>query len=400
MPPTSGLKGRKMVVAGEPKKKFADVFPELGNGDFIIDQSDESEYMWFSSDSKSPSLLSSDDRSQSNDAWDMDWLDLHQFSTMSLKSGSYCVSSEETSPVVKTSSVTKVHEEDLQGGKSRASPTCSESTKSSSGRSLYESMFPVNYSTSIDTADSSPMGNWVSLIDLESQDFEWASDDGEGSSILDSDFPSPSFHIRRNLNMEKATKTPPNDSGDIWDGSEADEPIFWPFDFSSYSKSKWDSLCISPRRDDVLSGLGAHKGPHASKSIKHRLHQRNATPQQGSTTRKVTPAPKPTSPSISERRQVQSNNSNDHKLPKITKSRSKLGRSTMATYKSSEQKKPQFENGSTREDPIHGLLIAWEALGFDEVPIEEMVGLSEFDGHEGIDGEFNERGFCIDSIEM
>lgn len=438
-------------------KKAAAVFPvsEIKDIDFkrqlnfTEGLSDESDCLWLSSDCKSSSLLSSDD---SQDDWELDCWDtsLHdRFSSLLSLSGASGVFLDKNSGVsiFDGSRISPIDEASLildrpcegidqkhlqekvviwlhntDGNEvTYSSLGCSESGDSSYETSLFEdsSMFESSC-TSLSMHDGSP--SYVqdfdrtdiqfSLLDLEGEDSELVQDREVGFDVFGSDFPSPPFNARRNLLIRSPDSSSITSFGQTEEAnrpsenSAADEPLFWPFDHNSYWHPELDQnfLCISPCRDGRNLGI---QGINGSKSTRLSLHQKNNPPvgsknMQGCRRRIVFSSAPESAPVDCRTRGL---NNNDVK--KINTIPSRLSGLTQAPEQhpcNISMKRSSLPLKARRPRHIgNQQLLSKLELGasnvrnllVEGVPIEEMVGLNEFDGHEGINVEFGEDQFTL-----
>ncbi|XP_038986789.1 uncharacterized protein LOC120112162 [Phoenix dactylifera] len=281
--------------------------------DYTEGLSEESDYMWLSSD-KSSSLFSSDD---SQDIWEFDCRDLSihdRFSSSSLLSESYDFLSDKgkgfpnfdgfrMSPTGETPLVLNRQCEDTEGeglkkeivlqlhetvrNKVKHSQNGhSDSCDSSYEVSLSEDLPVTNNScTSFNTYDDTPSRDfdrtdiWVSSLDLEEEDSELIQDTEQAFNIFDLDFPSPSFSAKLDFQIRPSSYSSISSIGQTDEVNNAtgesdfDEPLFWPFDHNSYRCLEFKSfLCLSPRKDGGIDGVS---GPRESKLVSLRLHQEN-----------------------------------------------------------------------------------------------------------------------------
>lgn len=432
------------VVHAESETKDYDIEKQM---DYIEGLSDESEYMWLSSDSKSSSLFSSDDSQYiwEFDCWDMS---LHDpFSSSLSLSESYEVlsnkgkgclvfdeprkSSTGETPLVlnrlcediegkglKEELILQLHEtvrnevEDTQIGHS-------ESCDSS-----YEILVSENSSvtncpgTSFNPCDDTPSRDfdrtdiWVSSLDLEGEDSRLIQDKEEVFDIFDSDFPSPSFRAKQSFQISPtscSSRTSTVHSDEVkneLEESDSDEPLFWPFEHSSYGCPEFKNfLCLSPRKD---GGIDCTSGPHESKPVRLKLHQKNIPAgrevSQGCR-RRVTFSPTPKS-AVAEHKTRGSDND-------VRKTATSASRSSKLNKPSSDQHpcniskkrrpppvKVEVPKHASGQQMLRQPLADVEAgnlhdLVMQGVPIEKFVGLNEFDGHEGINVEFEEDQFTF-----
>lgn len=203
---------------------------------------------------------------------------------------------------------------------------------------------------------------WDSLFDLEGEDSEWISD-FESSSPLstksDSDSDSSSelsdservTYLDSLLSLEDEDCEWLSDSKPELDLIEtqvvsSDEPLFWPFEeeFNCNSQESWSSFPISPRKH-INSFLTTHKSS-GLKQRKQKCHE--AEPET-----RVVSSLEPLS----------------------------VGKNF-----------PEKIHVSGKQVPKEKGYFALD----QQLSIETLVGLEEFDGHEGLDSEFYGNVFVLD----
>ncbi|KAG1331296.1 hypothetical protein COCNU_02G012640 [Cocos nucifera] len=303
--------GKATVFLPESETKNFDIEKPV---DYTEGLSDENDYIWLSSDSKSSSFFSSDG---SQDNWEFDCWDLSihdRLSSSSLLSESHDVPSDKgkgfpdfdglgMSPTGKTPLVLNIPCEDTKGkglkeelvlqlhDTVRNKVKHSQIGHSESGNSQYEVSLwedlPVTNRpcTSFNTYDDTPSRDfdrtdiWVSSLDLEREDSKLIQDREQVFDILDSDFPSPSFSTKQDFQIRPSSCSSRSSVGQTdevnhaAEESDFDEPLFWPFDHSSYRCLELKNfLCLSPRKDGGIDGVS---GSHESKLVSLRLHQEN-----------------------------------------------------------------------------------------------------------------------------
>ncbi|KAJ8615830.1 hypothetical protein MRB53_035202 [Persea americana] len=344
---SAGLRSYELDCGHNPRKKVAAVSYESDDEDSVVEQfeneslidkrwSDQREFIQLSLNHRS-SFLTSDDRDLG--WWDLS-LDKRFFSMLMLFGGSRILLDgrfslfdgsrinpiEEAALVLDTTldNAEKLCEEDLQVGvlnwlqnslrdEPKDSPiTSSESADSSYDRSFCEdsSVFESSWTTvsthddssSSQVSDFDRTGFWVSLLDLQGDDFELVSDKEQCFDAFQSDFPSPSFHIKGNFDSsfsdsgvtspsdEKSYSVLPSEpvlesenqciystcEGDL-EGLNSDEPLFWPFERNSYWHPEIENgLCISPIKNSV--NISSSKRFCAPRSVKLRFPERRAAP--------------------------------------------------------------------------------------------------------------------------
>ncbi|XP_073004592.1 uncharacterized protein [Typha latifolia] len=386
-----------------------------------------SDCIWLISDNNSPSLLSSDDSEI-----DCGVLSLHdQFSsTLSLSesfgsllkedkgdSSLYVprMSSNDKASCLANGPCEIVEGKDLNnqkiipwihetvGNKMNDSPFgLLESDDSSHDRSVSEDSSAVSTpSTSANLHDDRPFKDfdrtdiWVSSLDLN-EDSELIGYKEQDFDMLYTDFPSPSFCATRNIqisssNSSFATPLSQTESKIVLEDKDSDEPIFWPLDYSSYKNPEFDKfLCLSPRKD--IQNVG-HPGVRRLYPIRSRLHPKNSCQAD-----KDTKKPKVTA---SECKSRGINNG----FQMIAPIPSRLSRSMKCSSLQQQQKqsndpkkrrqvqlKVNVDKHIVDKESSNKILQDLEAcdsknLFVDGTSIEELLGLNEFDGHEGINGD-------------
>ncbi|XP_010930201.1 uncharacterized protein [Elaeis guineensis] len=451
----NGLRDHKAGLDQNHTETPAFVVAESETKDFDIEKqadyteglSDESEYRWLSSDGKSSSLFSSDD---SQDIWEFDcWdLSLHDpFSSSLSLSESYEVllnngkgflvfdgpkmSSTSETPLVlgrpcedtegkglKEEFILQLHEtvrdevKDPQIGHSE------------SGDTSYEIFVSENSSvtncpgTSFNPCDDTPSRDfdgtdiWVSSLDLEGEDSKLIQDKEQVSDIFDSDFPSPSFSAKQNFQIiptscsSRFSIVHSDEVKNAVEESDSDEPLFWPFEHSSYRCPEFKNfLCLSPPKD---GGIDCISGPHESKPIRLKLHQKNFPAgrqvSQGYG-RRITFGPTPKS-TVAERKtrgcdnDVQKTAASPSRLRKLSRATSDQHPCNISKKRRPPPVKIDVPKHASGQQILHQPLPEFEAHNLHElvmqgVPIEKFVGLNEFDGHEGINVEFEEDQFTF-----
>ncbi|KAI9081980.1 hypothetical protein K1719_036242 [Acacia pycnantha] len=221
------------------------------------------------------------------------------------------------------------------------------------------SPFSTKSNSSIDSSDLEGVTFFDSLLSLEEkEDLEWFS----GSKAELEYFDSPNLCCNSQGDPELLLQT-------YTEQVIADEPLFWPFqeDFKCDSEECWNSFCISPRKHINLLGTPA-------KSSASKLK-----PRKGCSKGLV----------------LGKQNSDEAEC----RSRSETSRRTTLFTSSSAKRVPRAGNNSTRKDIVLNRFVAWERGYFAlhrQLPIEKLVGLEEFDGHEGLDSEFNGDFLILD----
>ncbi|KAF8725423.1 hypothetical protein HU200_019943 [Digitaria exilis] len=249
-----------------------------------------------------------------------------------------------------------------------------------------------NHSEDFDRTDI-----WVSSLDLDTEDSALLPGKEQLLDILSSDFPSPSFSAVRGLQFGPSCSSPGTSQSKA---NVSDEPIFWPLERTSYSSPDFDKfLIVSPRRNTmdigyaevrqlnpVLQRLHKNKLPSAKKSTESDRGITNSG-------RKVTKA------------------SSQEKIQKAPAVPSRLSRTAKASALSSHQ----VPSNCQKRRPPHLKFVAQRKVISPKLPahqsikkiedgeiqkladkksrIEELIGLDEFDGHEGISSDSSDYQF-------
>lgn len=263
------------------------------------------------------------------------------------------------------------------------SPRCLESGDSS----------VLSSCTSLSTCDdmTSYVHDSCSLLDLEVEDSELTWEREQGYDVFElNDFPSPSYKASIRLSLGSKTDETNTSCSEL---SDSDEPLFWPFDQSTYWHSEFqDFICISPRRDVKPSMFPVLT---KSKSDRWILHQQS----NHSSSRK--------NDQECDKRMV------FHSTPVLYSSKDKFIGSSNAIKKkvttpsrlsiSTQSFSVQRPNNTNTKEKLHKLKIntqnhhvdVFQDFVAEQVPIEKLVGLNEFDGHEGVELEFDETQFFL-----
>lgn len=241
---------------------------------------------------------------------------------------------------------------------------------------------------------------WVSSLDLDSEDSALLPGKEQLLDSLSSDFPSPSFSAVRSLQF--GTSSSSTGTSERKEASESDEPIFWPFERTAYNSPEFEKfLSLSPRRNTMDMGYAEVRqlNPVLQRLRKNKLSsaKKSIEPHRGSTNS----CPKGTKVSSQE------------KIQKAPTAPSRLSRTTKASAPSSHQvpsncqrrRPPHLKLGPPRKVSTPKLqtdhpLKETGARGIPNLAdkkgrIEELIGLDEFDGHEGIGSDSPDYQFCL-----
>ncbi|WOL12769.1 hypothetical protein Cni_G21537 [Canna indica] len=420
------------------KKETYANFPEAVDVDdqinFIDRLSEESDYMWLSSDSLSSSLLSSDD---SQDFLGCDCLRLslkRQISSISLSTTISDVSLDKRNeaysdgsndspksemPLVssrkmacqekKEKNVEELHR--WLVGKERKSYSVGDSEISNSYQIEDPSVSNVSCalhtrSQDLPSWDFDRTDIWVSSLDLEREDSELLGDRQKEFDVFDFDFPSPSFSAFSAMRHHQIQSSSPRSLTSVGQGDEVkstttdlDEPLFWPLDYSLYSRLDCEKfLCPSPSKVEIHAHIAGTLG---SKLTRLRLHQNSSQANRKGTQglgRRITCSP--TLKSVTAKYETKCANNGAWKT-KSTPSR--LSRPTKFPHQhpcnlSKRRGKPQLKidvqkhgcSSAELSDRPFKELELYDSVS-ERDSIESIVGLSEFDGHEGTNDDFGDQ---------
>ncbi|KAJ0977167.1 hypothetical protein J5N97_012641 [Dioscorea zingiberensis] len=402
------LRKKSAAVFPEPEIRCTEAERQPASAEGL---SEENNCVWLSSDCRSHSLLSFDTP--------QDVLD-NQFSVLSLSGGhgapldigrvvTAAFDGSKISPMEEASLLCGTNEDDneeleeeeivrwlqysVQNEVNDHAVWSSECGESSWERSSCNdlSMFG-NSSTSLSTHDGIPSyvqdidgSDFSSLLDLEKEDSELLSDGEHGNIVAEAtEFSSPS---KSNINLQcgssiSSCKTPcrTEEAESLVKDFDIDDPLYWPLDQNSYSSPEFDNfLCISPRRD---TNYIAFSGPSKSNSSEGRFHEKRDHQKcrkidREGCRRRISFSSTPVS--------VSSINKSSAKTSRLSRS---LTRSLAEYYPyTTNLKKLSINKQNDNADKIQSSqkLAAGDIHEFmvEGVPIEKLIGLNEFDGHEG-----------------
>ncbi|KAK7325067.1 hypothetical protein VNO77_29125 [Canavalia gladiata] len=221
---------------------------------------------------------------------------------------------------------------------------------------------------------------WDSFFSPKVEDSEWISDSKQKlECVFWDDFLSSSYKENWDIEVPSSVSSVSSEDNismehllettDIEEFS-ADEPLFWPFEgeFDWNSEEPWSSFCTSPRRRFVFDSRSAttrikgceQKGDEALFSV----------------------------------------NSKTSRLNMWSKSSAKIVPLESVDEKVALKRGEVLSNCTFLDEDFRSnkhLPLGKECFALDqELPIEILVGLEEFDGHEGLDSEFNDDVFMLD----
>ncbi|CAN6326167.1 unnamed protein product [Urochloa humidicola] len=239
---------------------------------------------------------------------------------------------------------------------------------------------------------------WVSSLDLDAEDSALLPGKVQFLDILSSDFPSPSFSAVGSLQFSPFISSP--GTSQRKEANDSDEPIFWPFERTSYNSPEFDKfLSVSPCRNtmdiwyaEIRQLNPALQRPHKNKPSSAK---KSIEPHRGTTSS----CAKGTKASSQEKIQKA------HEVP------TRLSKTTKASATSSHQvpsncqkrRPPHLKLGAPRKVSSPQLQVNLEAVGSGNIQklevnksrIEELIGLNEFDGHEGIGSYSSDYQFSL-----
>ncbi|XP_059632881.1 uncharacterized protein LOC132275417 [Cornus florida] len=295
------------------------------------------------------------------------------------------------------------------------------SKESSSGQSLEyfsscddsSSPFSTNFDSPSRIWDSDRTDFWISLVNLD-EDVEWISDRESKSDHFQADFPSASLESSSGSEVQFSSYSNPSHT-DIYheksqsiassdcvvdsvgfEDLDSDEPLFWPMDGESDwgSEVTCDFLIMSPRKTKQNVGTPERT---SSKSFRLKLHNRKWNSEEGCRRRLVVGSGS-TSSKILELNCT--NGNKDYRRVNTMPSRlSKWTKNSMKVV-------PLDMEEDITEPTDKNVLIEKPADKFrsflegdfssnEQLPIEKLLGLDEFDGQEGIESEFNKDDFSL-----
>ncbi|OEL26352.1 hypothetical protein BAE44_0012627 [Dichanthelium oligosanthes] len=276
------------------------------------------------------------------------------------------------------------------------------------GDSLYDSSLSEQSSTistpstpfTVQSEDLDRTDIWVSSLDLDAEDSALLPGKEQFQDILSSDFPSPSFSAVRSLQFGPSSSSPR--ASQKKEATDPDEPIFWPFERTSYNSPEFDKfLSVSPRRNPMDIGYSEVRqlNPVLQRLHKNKLSsaKKSTESHRGSTNSgtKGTKAP------------------SQEKIEKMPAVPSRLSRTTKAPAPSSHQvpsncqrrRPPHLKLGAPRnvsspqlqaDQPVKKIEAGnIQKLEDKKSRIEELIGLDEFDGYEGISSDSSDYQFSL-----
>ncbi|XVF37837.1 hypothetical protein REPUB_Repub20aG0045400 [Reevesia pubescens] len=291
-----------------------------------------------------------------------------------------------------------------QGNHATSSPSdCAERIKSCcencSDESTSDSNSLMSLSTNLDSSsqvsDMDKTSLMVSSLNLGEDGSQWMSNTELELDSFQSCFPSPS-----NLSLQQTSEA------ENMEDFSADDPLFWPFDrkIDWNSEETWKYFSMSPRKDIIKVIAPEETSPI---SIGSELNNRN-TNLPNRCRRKWVPNSGSIASKILELKQGSKayNNNNNKNSGRVKKANTVPSRLRESTKDSAKIVPLNIGNQilplKVGEVPTKKSVLTsrnfWEDdfTSNEELSIETVLGLGEFDGHEGIGSEFNECIFLLD----
>ncbi|XP_025015611.2 uncharacterized protein LOC8273715 [Ricinus communis] len=407
--------------------------------------SDGSECMWLSSADPSPSLFLENYKSSNSsfhlsvDEGLISWLPKMASSYIYLDKGSNSTVDPEEETSLKTP-VTDIisMKEDWKGEKtltsvekshgndaSDSSDAYSESVKTSLRQcceeysSFDKCLTPCSTTIIFDSSVSSQISDTDStsfldcLVNLDGEDSKLISDEELDMDYLPSGFPSPSCNnsiyndstpnseINKHTRYGMFSEHNSSDSLHLEDFS-TDEPLFWPSECKRdwSSEETWKFFSMSPRKYTTELGMPRKT---CSKSAESKFHVLKMDSRKDCRRRLDFSSVSIVAVKMLEHKQRSNTNYSKKIKPASSTTPSRLRRSTEHSAKIVPiEMEDDIKQAKNREvavaklNCIHVDLLQDDIISNEELPIETLLGLGEFDGHEGVDSEFNEDVFTLD----
>lgn len=335
-------------------EKDPDLDIQLGIDKFINDK----ECMWLSSDCSSPPCFTEDDL--------IPWLSTLTISQINL-------------------GAEEILRGKLKDMEKEASPLNSPQNTSSSSEISFTDR--TSFSLSLTDLDED------SLVDLDGEYSDWISDTESELDFFKSSFPSPYCRSDwgsefKSSNSDVSVHTVGTDS-DLFtyleDSIADEEPLFWPFDSDHEWRSEkaWKSFSMSP-----CKSMASIK---TSPAIKLQSHSRKMDKKHSCRRRLDFDSISPPSKS-SELKQCNGNKvekeTNNTLPPRVKKS----NKSLLKAVPLDDTMAPMEGKHVCSSKSISPSGICYH----EEISIETLLGLHEFNGHEGIDSDLNEDMFFLE----
>ncbi|CAN6340018.1 unnamed protein product [Urochloa humidicola] len=283
-------------------------------------------------------------------------------------------------------------------------PCDSSHSEQSSTISTPSTPFTVQSDTLSEDLDTTDI--WVSSLDLDAEDSALLPGKEQFLDILSSDFPSPSFSAVRSLQFGPFIFGPgTSQRKEVI--NDSDEPIFWPFERTSYNSPEFDKfLSVSPGRN-TMEDIGYAEIRQLNPVLqKLRIEGLPAKNKLSSAKKSIEPHRGTTSSGAKGTKA-----SSQEKIQKAPAVPSRLSKTPKASATSSHQvpsncqkrRPPHLKLGAPRKVSSPQLPVNLKAVGSGSIQkledkrsrIEELIGLNEFDGHEGIDSYSSDYQFSL-----
>ncbi|KAJ4840375.1 hypothetical protein Tsubulata_021391 [Turnera subulata] len=306
--------------------------------------------------------------------------------------------------------------------------TCSESATSSSVSCSISSENSLTPASTISGSGSSCSSSQISdlermsflapLVNLDREESRWISDVEFELKSLESSFLSPtcrsSWSSDRSSTSTSAisksngvgdehsqldifSKRDSSEAEDLQDLSVDEQPLFWPFErkLNWSSEETWKCFAMSPRKGTSVQGtpICTTSNPVASNSDGAKQDSKRGC------RRKLVFGSSSAASKVLAWKQRSINNSNRkiHSAPSRLRKATNITMETVPVKVGNDVKEAADDKIPISElDSMDRSLLEDDITSKPELPIETLMGLGEFDGHEGVDSEFNEDIFSLD----
>ncbi|KAJ9178586.1 hypothetical protein P3X46_010460 [Hevea brasiliensis] len=264
-------------------------------------------------------------------------------------------------------------------------------------------------------SDSEKTSFLVSLVNLDGEDSQWISSDTELElDYFQTGFPSPSCKSCE-VSLPSSNVSTPSEVKDEQprycallehtfsdqevdlEDFDTDEPLFWPSQWKQdwNCEDTWKCFSMSPRKCMTKPGSLQET---SSKLVKSKFQVTKMDTKEGCRKR-LEFSKGSTASTLLEWKQRSKNNC----IKKINSAPSGLRKSNKISMKIVPMEmENDLKERKDREVPIPQSncsdrdFLEDDITKNGELPIETLLGLGEFDGHEGVDSEFNEDTFSLD----
>lgn len=263
------------------------------------------------------------------------------------------------------------------------------------------SPFPVQSDTQFEDLDRTDI--WVSSLDLDAGDSALLLVNGQFPDILSSDFPSPSFSAVRSLQFGPCSSS--RGTSQRKEANDADEPIFWPFERTSYNVPELDKfLSVSPRRN--IMDIGSDE-IHQLNPVLQMLHKNKlSSMEKGIELHRGTTNSGAKGTKASSKEKIQKAPAVPSRLSRTTKASAPVPSSHHQKLSICQKRRPphlklcaprNVSSPQLQADQYIKLVEAGDIkkLADEKSRIEELIGLDEFDGHEGIGSDSSDYQFSL-----